>query len=276
MTLPALPTLSLVTCSYQQGRFIGSTLKSVLDQGYPALEYIVIDGGSKDESVSVIRNVEQQLAHWVSEPDKGQTDALAKGFARSTGEVMGWLCSDDLLLPGALDTVGRYFAAHPAVDWVYGDAIWIDGKGAPIRTKREMGWNRSVFLFDHNYLAQPSVFWRRRLYDAAGGLNREFNLAMDSDLWLRFARRSRPHHLASYLSCMRYYPEQKTRALKPAGRKEDEFLRSREAPGLAALPRTPMRVWAKARRVAAKAWCGGYTARVPAQLELWLRQMEIG
>ena len=271
----SLPTLSLVTCSFEQGRFIGATLKSVIDQRYPRLEYIVVDGGSKDGSVEIIRAYSHKLAHWVSEPDRGQTDALVKGFARSTGEVLGWICSDDLLLPGALEAVGRYFADHPQVDWVYGDAIWIDAKGAPIRAKREMPWSRHVFLFDHNYLAQPSVFWRRRLYDAAGGLNPNFNLAMDSDLWLRFSRIATPEHLPQYLSCLRSYPEQKTLALRPAGRREDELLRTREAPALAALPRAPMRALAKAFRVVSKSLVGGYTARVPAHLLPWLRQLEI-
>jgi glycosyltransferase involved in cell wall biosynthesis len=272
---PPLPTVSLVTCSYQQGRFLGATMRSVFDQQYPALEYIVVDGGSKDGSAALIESHAARLAWWVSEPDEGQTDALIKGFARSTGEVMGWLCSDDLLLPGALHTVGRYFAEHPQVDWVYGDALWIDAHGAPLRTKREMRWSRTAFLFDHNYLAQPSVFWRRRLYDAVGGLQPGWNLAMDADLWLRFARRSRPAHLQRYLSCMRYYPEQKTRALKPAGRREDESLRRREAPLLAALPRWPLRTLARTLRVGGKAVAGGYRAPVPPELLPWLRALAI-
>ena len=271
----SLPKISLVTCSYQQGHFIGATLRSVLEQAYPALEYIVVDGASRDGSVAAIRDVQSRLAWWVSEPDQGQTDALAKGFARSTGEVMGWLCSDDLLLPGALDAVGRCFEAHPEVDWLYGDAIWIDAVGAPLRTKREMPWSRTVFLFDHNYLAQPSVFWRRSLFEQAGGLQTEWNLAMDADLWLRFARISKPHHLARYLSCMRYYPEQKTRALKPAGRREDERLRVREAPRMAALPRWPLRALARCLRVGGKAVAGGYGAPVPINLRNWLRGQEI-
>ena len=270
-----LPGISIVTCSYQQGRFIDATLRSVLDQRYPGLEYIVIDGGSKDESVEVIRRHESQLAYWVSEPDAGQTDALTKGFARSTREIMGWLCSDDLLLPGALDAVGRYFADHPEVDCVFGDALWIDAAGALLRPKKEMPWSRLVFLFDHNYLAQPSVFWRRRLFDEAGGLQRQWNLAMDADLWLRFARVSRPVHLSQYLSCMRYYPEQKTRAMKPAGRQEDEALRQREAPALAGLPRPLIRALARGTRFVMKAGSGGYNARAPAACKPWLDALAI-
>lgn len=273
--MSALPTISIVTCSYQQGRFIDATLRSVLDQGYPALEYLVIDGGSTDESVAVIQRHAHRLAHWVSEPDRGQTDALAKGFARSSGEILGWLCSDDLLLPGALQAVGRYFADHPGVDCVFGDALWIDAQGRPLRPKKEMGWSRTVFLFDHNYLAQPSVFWRRSLFERVGGLDRQWNLAMDADLWLRFARVSRPHHLPQYLSCMRFYPEQKTRALKPAGRREDEALRRREAPRLAGLPRLPVRAAAKVLRVGLKALHGGYTARVPHDALPWLDALAI-
>lgn len=273
--MSVLPRISLVTCSYQQGRFLPATMRSVLEQGYEALEYIVVDGGSRDGSVDTIRSQAGQLAWWVSEPDRGQTDALIKGFARSTGEIQGWLCSDDLLMPGALETVGRYFAAHPEVDWVFGDALWIDADGRALRTKKEMPWSRTVFLFDHNYLAQPSVFWRRSLYERVGGLQREWNLAMDADLWLRFARASRPRHLAQYLSCMRYYPEQKTRALKPAGRKEDEALRQREAPRLAALPRLPLRAAARGLRVAMKSLSGGYTAAVPRESLPWLAGLEI-
>jgi glycosyltransferase involved in cell wall biosynthesis len=269
------PGISIVTCSYQQGGFIASTLKSVLDQGYAGLEYIVIDGASRDQSVAEIQAQAGRLAYWVSEPDRGQTDALIKGFERSTGEVMGWLCSDDLLLPGALHAVGRYFDEHPEADWLYGDALWIDAKGLPLRPKREMPWSRTVFLFDHNYLAQPSVFWRRRLWDQAGGLQRQWNLAMDADLWLRFARVSNPHYLPQYLSCMRYYPEQKTRALKPAGRKEAEALRRREAPRLAALPRMPLRAAARALRIGLKGLNGGYTASLPDEFHGWLHDLKV-
>ncbi len=270
-----LPTLSIVTCSFMQGRFLGSTLRSVIEQNYPALEYVVVDGGSDDNSVSVIRQYESALAYWVSEPDRGQTDALVKGFKRTTGEIQGWLCSDDLLLPGALENVGRFFDAHPKVEWLYGDALWIDAAGNPLRCKKEMPWSKTAFLFDHNYLAQPSVFWRRSLYERVGGLDIGLNLTMDADLWLRFARHSPPRHIPAYLSCMRYYPEQKTRSLKAEGRKEDEALRHREAPRLSRLPRPPMRALAKALRAGSKWVHGGYGAKVPAEFSAWLDALAI-
>ncbi|MDE2000233.1 MAG: glycosyltransferase, partial [Burkholderiales bacterium] len=154
---------SIVTCSYQQGRFLDATMRSVLDQGYPNLEYIVIDGGSKDQSVQVIESHSSRLSYWVSEKDRGQTHALSKGFERATGDILGWLCSDDLLLPGALQRVARFFEAYPEVDFVYGNAFWIDAQGQFIRPKKEMPWNKFIFLFDHNYVAQPATFWRRSL-----------------------------------------------------------------------------------------------------------------
>jgi glycosyltransferase involved in cell wall biosynthesis len=270
-----LPKISIITCSYQQGRFISSTLQSVLQQNYPNLEYIVIDGGSTDESVHVIRRHAEQLAYWISEPDEGQTHALTKGFDRCTGDVMGWLCSDDLLLSGSLERVGRFFAENPQVDWLFGDALWIDAQGNALRTKKEMPWSRAVFLFDHNYLAQPSVFWRRRLFERVGGLDGRWNLAMDADLWLRFARLSRPQHLSQYLSCMRFYPEQKTRLLKPAGMKEDEALRRREAPRLSKMPRPLMSAAAKVCRIVLKGATGGYTANLPTDASPWLDALKI-
>lgn len=252
------PKISIVTCSYQQGRYLDATMRSVLDQAYPDLEYIVIDGCSSDESTTVIRAHEQELAYWISEPDRGQTDALIKGFNRARGEICGWLCSDDLLLPGALQKVAEFFATHPQVAAVYGDALWIDAAGDYIRPKREMGFNRFVFLFDHNYIAQPSMFWRRDLYERVRGLDRDFNLAMDADLWERFSRHTRIGHLPEYLSCMRYYPEQKTRAMRPQGRLEDARIRARSA--LARLPgATPLlQPLARLQRVLAKSMAGGY------------------
>ncbi|HVK53405.1 MAG TPA: glycosyltransferase family 2 protein [Burkholderiales bacterium] len=272
-----LPRISLVTCSYQQGPYLESTLKSVLDQRYENLEYIVIDGGSQDDSRDIIESHAHELAYWVSEPDRGQTDALIKGFKRASGDVLGWLCSDDLLLPGALQAVGEFFAKHPDVQAVYGDSLWIDSEGRFLRPKKEMPFNRFVFLYDHNYIPQPSMFWRRSLYDISGGLNERFNLAMDNDLWERFSAHADIGYIPRYLSCMRYYPEQKTRRLKPQGKQEDAIIRHRRSPHGQTQPVYPLlHLMARATRIATKALTGGYGARVPEEHLRWLRHHEKG
>jgi glycosyltransferase involved in cell wall biosynthesis len=266
---------SIVTCSYQQGRFLEATIRSVLDQGYPNLEYIVFDGGSADESVDILKRYDHAISYWRSTPDAGQTDALTRGIDRATGELMGWLCSDDLLLPGALDTVAEFFDEHPDVQAVYGDALWIDGKGECIRTKKEIEFNRFIFHYDHNYIPQPSMFWRRTLYDQVGGLNPRFDLAMDADLWDRFSQVTRIAHLRRYLSCMRYYPEQKTRALHAEAMREDAEIRARSM--LARF--TPLQPWLhSAARLHRRAWrliIGGYFNHVPSHLVEVLRRYRI-
>ena len=149
ITLPSIP---IVTCSYQQARFLDAAIRSVIGQRYPAIEYIIIDGGSSNGSADIIARHADSLTYWVSERDNGHTDALKRGFKRASGDICGWLCSDDLLLPGALIAVGAFFRDNPNVDAVFGDALWIDENGKPIRPKREMGFNRFVFLHDHNYI----------------------------------------------------------------------------------------------------------------------------
>jgi len=271
-TGPQAPLISMVTCSFQQGRYLDLTMRSVLDQGYPHLEYIVIDGGSTDGSVEVIRSHERSLAYWQSGPDRGQTDALIKGFARAKGDIHGWLCSDDLLLPGALDAVARFFSEHPEVMAAYGDALWIGADGSFLRPKKEMGFSRFVFLHDHNYVPQPSMFWRRSLYQAVGGLDPAFDLAMDADLWERFSSCTRIAHIPRYLSCMRFYPQQKTRSRRAEGRDEDALIRVRRVHPIATrgFAAVMLRIAARCVRVTAKAVAGGYTASVPGEHLAWL------
>lgn len=267
------PRISIVTCSYQQARYLDQAMRSVIEQDYPALEYIVIDGGSTDGSVPIIERHAESLAYWASERDHGQTDALRKGFARAHGEILGWLCSDDLLLPGALLAVAAFFRARPDVSAVYGDALWIDQDGVFLRPKREMGFNRFVFLYDHNYVPQPSMFWRRELYAAVGGLDPAFDLAMDGDLWERFSRNGEIAHLPRYLSCMRFYPEQKTRSRGGDAALEDARIRERSGIAVTgALARRGLRMAARCMRVAGKVAAGGYGARVPYEHLSWLQR----
>ena len=268
------PSISIVTCSYQQGKFLEATIRSVIEQNYPNLDFLVIDGGSTDETVEVIKRYADRMSYWVSERDAGQTHALVKGFRLSRGEIMGWLCSDDLLLPNALQIVADYFTAHPNVEVVYGDALWIDRNGKFIRCKREMPFSRFVMLHDHNYLAQPSTFWRRRLYEDVGGLDTSFNLAMDADLWERFSKRAKFVHIPKYLSGIRSYPEQKTYSLRARSLHEDAIVRSRsEYAGK--VPTPLLRPLARVARVASKFVAGGYMARAPQQHLEWLARFVI-
>lgn len=215
--------VSIIVPSYQQARFLRETLTSLVEQkgiAPPEREILVIDGGSTDGSVEIIREFEPHLAYWVSERDRGQTHALEKGFARATGDIQGWLCSDDVLEPDALRTVLDEFQARPRVQFLYGDASWIDADSRPLKHKKEIPFSWFIWTYDHNYIPQPSAFWRRELYVAVGGLDESLHLAMDCDLWARFAQRSRPRHVRRPLSRMRLYADQKTTRLLLQSRQE--------------------------------------------------------
>jgi glycosyltransferase involved in cell wall biosynthesis len=224
--------ISVVTPSFNHAEFIGSTIQSVIQQQYPDLQYIIVDGGSTDGSVEVLERFRDRVDVLITEPDDGQTDALIKGFSLATGDVLAWLNSDDLYEPDTLLEVAEYFDRHPEVDFVYGDATWIDRNGRFVRTKKEIGFYRFIWLNDYNYIPQSSAFWRRNLYEAAGGLDAAFDLAMDTDLFARFAQLTAPMHVRSYWSRIRTYPEQKNQALRARSDHEDLKIRRREgAPG---------------------------------------------
>jgi glycosyltransferase involved in cell wall biosynthesis len=222
------PSVSIVTPSYEQGRFLGRTLRSVLGQRYPALEYVVEDGGSTDETRDVLRRFGSLLTRWRSEPDNGQADAINKGFAGSSGEIMAWLNSDDLLLPGSLAYVARFFADNPDVDVVYGHRIMIDENDAQIGT-----WilpsHDDLALTLADYVPQETTFWRRRIWEAAGGhVDSSFSYALDWDLLLRFRdARAGMVRLPRYLGAFRVHDEQKSITNRDAGRAECALLRER-------------------------------------------------
>ena len=183
----ALPRISIVTPSYNQGQFLEEAIRSVLLQGYPNLEYHILDGGSSDESVAIIRRYAPWLAFWVSEPDGGQSAAINKGFALATGEILCWLNSDDILLPGALWAMGAFFAANPEALLVSGQAIWRDSAGRHIADHVITVHALRDLLRYHQgrFLAQPAVFMRRELVQRTGPLDETLTYTMDLDLWLR-------------------------------------------------------------------------------------------
>jgi glycosyltransferase involved in cell wall biosynthesis len=225
------PKLSIVVCSYNQGAFIRETLESLINQQNVTrdeLEVIVIDGASSDGSLEIIESYHDRLSRFVSEPDRGQTHALNKGFALATGDVLSWLCSDDLLEPDAVRFVLDYFREHTGVDFIFGDAKVIDRNGQVLKIKKEIPFNWFLWAYgEHNYVQQPSTFWRRSLHEQVNGLNEAFNLVMDGDLWARFAERTRSRHVRKVLSSVRTYPETKSLQMRTRAIEEQRTIHRR-------------------------------------------------
>ena len=194
MSEAAFPKISIVTASYNLAPYLEQTILSILDQNYPNLEYIIIDGGSTDGSVDIIRKYEPHLAYWVSEPDGGLYDALQKGFDRSTGEIMGWLNADDLYHPGALSIVQEVFTRFSQVQWLTGFPTCFDEQGRVVNVKpRTQLWSKyDYYLGNYQWIQQESTFWRRTLWDKSGAqFSPDCRLAGDYDLWLRFFRQEK-------------------------------------------------------------------------------------
>jgi len=189
MRLSVMPRISVVTPSFNQGHFLEATIRSVLDQGYPRLEYIIMDGGSTDNSVEIIKKYQDRVAFWVSAPDGGQSNAINQGFARATGEVLAWLNSDDLYLPGALEAVAEFFQNHPGIDCVIGDQDTIDPKGQHLCTVKNIPFSFRRTLYGGAMVPQPSTFFTRRAYEAAGPLDTGLHYQMDYEFFLRMASR---------------------------------------------------------------------------------------
>ncbi len=177
--------MSIVTPSYNQAAFLEATIRSVLLQGYPNLEYLVIDGGSTDGSVGIIKQYEPWLAYWVSEPDRGQSHAVNKGWTRSSGEIVGWVNSDDLLLPGALWHVATAFRAHPTAGVVYGDCdVWVPNRPSPVRVRARQA-RLETLVASEALFCQPAGFYRRKAIEQVGWLDESLHYVMDRELWLR-------------------------------------------------------------------------------------------
>lgn len=254
--------LSIVVCSYNHAPFIRETLDSLINQqnvGRGEEEIIVIDGASTDGSVEIIQEYKDRLAYFISEPDSGQTHALKKGFAKATGDILGWLCSDDLLEPGAARFILDYFRMHPGNEFIFGDAKIIDRRGELLKIRKEIPFNWFIWTYgDHNYIPQPSAFWTNRLYKSVNGLDESFNLDMDGDLWARFAERIRPRHVSKILSSVRVYPEVKSCRMRTQSVNEQRQICRRygidhDKPSTAAL-----KILAKAVRVSWKTATGCY------------------
>lgn len=220
------PRISIITPSYNQAEYLEMTIKSAHSQQYPNLEHIVIDGGSTDGSVAIIEKWAPKLAYWVSEPDRGQSDAINKGLRRARGDILGWLNSDDLYEPGALPAVAQCFAEHPDVDVVFGDCTIVDAGGHPLFVRREIPFDFNIVLYGVNYLNQPAVFWRRSVMMRVGLLDESFHHMMDREYWLRMARAAcRFHYLPQVLAATRWHPDAKSLATPEGFNRERGRLR---------------------------------------------------
>jgi Glycosyl transferase family 2 len=217
-----LPRISLVTPSFQQGRFLEQTLASIHGQGYPDLEHVVVDGGSTDGSVAILERWAPKLARFTSEPDGGMYDAINHGFAGTTGEVMGWLNADDLHAPWTLALVGELFERFPEVEWLTAQyPLIFDENGRCVQAGYGGGFNADAFRrganlpgrgwFATGFVMQESTFWRRSLWERAGGqVDASLRLAGDFDLWARFFEHAPLHAVAAPLSGFRRHGTQKT------------------------------------------------------------------
>lgn len=204
------PLVSIVTPSFNQAKYLEKTIQSVIGQDYPNLEYRVIDGGSSDGSLEIIKKYQDRLAGWVSEPDRGQTDAINKGFALSQGKIMAWLNSDDVYLPGAITSAVEYLRGNPGVGMVYGDTDLIDSEGRVIGRFNAQQTTYRRLMRGGVYIPQPAAFWRREVWNQAGPLDPTFYFAMDYDLWVRFAKISRIRYTPQRWAGFRIHDEGKT------------------------------------------------------------------
>jgi hypothetical protein len=249
-----LPLVSIVTPSFNQAAYLEQTISSVLQQNYPYLEYWVMDGASTDGSPAIIEKHAHRLAGWVSEKDLGQADAINKGFTRSSGEIIAWLNSDDLYLPGAVQQAVQALQADPGLAMVFADVRSIDSNSKMFNVMRYGDWNLAD-LMAFNIIGQPGVFMRRSALEKAGYLDLNYHFLLDHQLWLRVAQQGGMQHISQELAAARFHADAKNVAQAARFGQEAfailEWMQSQ--PGLKALFDTnTRRIQAGAHRINAR------------------------
>lgn len=218
------PKVTIVTPSFNQAVYLERTIMSVLNQDYPNIEYIVLDGGSTDGSVEIIKKFQDRLAYWVSEPDGGQGCAINRGFRHATGQIFNWLNSDDLLMPSAVRIAVHYLMENPDIGMVYGDRITIDEKGNFLSLTQVPSYNARIFLHHLRRIPQETTFFRSELWSRVDGVDEALNYCIDYDLFVKLSKITKFYHIPFVLGAYRKHPLSKTviysHALKMAGREE--------------------------------------------------------
>lgn len=206
-----LPLVTIVTPSFNQGEYIEATIRSVLEQDYPRIEYLVMDGGSSDATLEILGRQPSRVS-WISEPDNGQGDAIRKGFGLAQGEILAWLNSDDVYLPGAVSRAVAALRKSPSVPLVYGNAEFIDRAGAVLGPCGQVEpFDLGRLINDHDFIVQPATFFRREPYAAVGGLDSSLTYCLDYELWIRMAsQRGGASFIPDVLAQVRIYPQTKT------------------------------------------------------------------
>lgn len=238
--------ISLVTPSYNQAKFLEDCLWSVKDQEYPSVEHIVMDGGSTDGSVAILKSYSSRAGwehlRWKSEPDEGQSDALNKGLKLATGDVVGWLNSDDRYRSNCFNTVANGFKKYPQADILYGDYTYIDEAGRVWRIRREIDFDWFILHYLHMlYIPTPSSFYRRRIFDDGNLIDTKFDYAMDYEFVLRLAHQGYVfQHIPALLADFRMHPESKTGAHADKQRKEHDAIGAMYSPLLRKIRMKPL------------------------------------
>lgn len=209
----ALPKVSIVTPSYNQGQFLEDTILSVLKQDYPLIEYIIIDGGSTDQSAEIIKKYEKRVAYWVSEKDKGQTHAINKGLSKASGTIFAWLNADDLLAPSAVRIAVTYLMKSSSIGLVFGDRISIDRKGNVIALISSPKFSKYMLRWGFT-IPQETAFFHKHLFEEVGRLDESLQCVMDFDLWCKLNKKTKFYHMPTVLGFYRDHDATKSRALQ--------------------------------------------------------------
>ena len=293
--LPKQPLISIVTPSYNQGKYLEQTIRSVLGQDYARIEYLVVDGASADDSVEIIRKyasplesgsllpemqkqasaLQSSIHWWISEKDTGQGEAINKGLARAKGEIVAWLNSDDYYLPGTITAVVKVFVEHPEAVMVYGDMLAVDGDGQQLNLLKYKPLSLQDLLC-FQIIGQPSVFFRREVLESTGTLDTTFHFLLDHHLWIRIAQAGEILHVPQTWAAARYHPEAKNRARAAEfGREAFRILAwAKSQPDLAeAVSGVESRARASANRVDARYLLDG--GQPWSALKAWLRALFI-